>query len=55
VIYPGDTLTYSTCLADFYDKTGRSGTMRFVVRDTTVRNQHGEVVAMVRNPFILAW
>jgi acyl dehydratase len=55
VIYPGDTLTYSTCLADLYEKTGRSGTMRFVVRETTIRNQHGEVIAVMRNPFILAW
>ena len=55
VIYPGDTLTYSTCLADFYEKTGRSGTMRFVVRETTVTNQHGESVAVMRNSFILDW
>jgi acyl dehydratase len=55
VIYPGDTLTFSTCLADIYEKTGRSGTMRFVVRQTTVTNQHGKTVAMVRNPFILGW
>ena len=55
VIYPGDTLLYSTCLVDIYEKTGRSGTMRFVVRETTVTNQHGEVVAVLRNPFILRW
>jgi acyl dehydratase len=55
VIYPGDTLTYSTCLSDFYDKTGRSGTMRFVVRETTITNQHGEIVAVMRNAFVLGW
>jgi acyl dehydratase len=55
VIYPGDTLTYSTCLSDLYEKTGRSGTMRFVVRETTITNQHGETVAVMRNSFILAW
>ena len=55
VVYPGDTLTYSTCIADAYEKTGRSGKMRFVVRETTVSNQHGEKVALVRNPFILGW
>ena len=55
VIYPGDTLTYSTCLADLYEKTGRSGTMQFAVRETTVTNQHGVVVAVMRNPFILSW
>lgn len=55
VVYPGDTLIYSTCLVDMYEKTGRSGTLRFVVRETTVTNQHGEVVAVLRNPFILGW
>ena len=55
VIYPGDVLTYSTCLVDIYEKTGRSGTMRFVVRETTVTNQHGDTVAVLRNPFILGW
>ena len=38
VISPGDVLTYSTCLVDIYEKTGRSGTMRFVVRETKVTN-----------------
>ena len=54
-VHPGDTLTYSTCLADLYDKTGRTGTMRFAVRETTVSNQYGETVALIRNPFILRW
>jgi MaoC dehydratase-like protein len=38
-----------------YEKTGRSGTMHFVVRETTVTNQHGHMVAVLRNPFILGW
>jgi acyl dehydratase len=54
-VYPGDTLTYSTCLTDLYEKTGRSGTMHFVIREMTVTNQHGETVAQIRNPFILRW
>ena len=54
-VYPGDTLTYTTRLADLYEKTGRSGTMRFVVRETTVTNQGGETVAVLRNSFILGW
>ena len=54
-VYPGDTLTYTTRLADLYEKTGRSGTMRFVVRETTVINQDGETVALLRNSFILGW
>jgi acyl dehydratase len=55
VVYPGDTLTYSTCLADIYEKTGRSGIMHFAVRETTITNQHGHLVAVMRNPFVLAW
>ncbi len=55
VIYPDDTLTFSTCLVDMYEKTGRSGVMRFVVRQTTVTNHHGNTIAVMRNPFILDW
>jgi acyl dehydratase len=55
VIYPGDTLTYATRLSDMYEKTGRSGTMRFIVRETAVTNQHGEMVAQLHNTFILGW
>jgi hypothetical protein len=29
--------------------------MRFVVRETTVTNQQGDTVAVLRNPFILGW
>ena len=54
-VYPGDTLIYTTRLADLYEKTGRSGTMRFVVRETTVTNQDGDTVAVLRNSFILGW
>lgn len=55
VVYPEDVLTYATCIVDMYEKTGRSGTMRFIVRETTVTNQHGDTVAVLRNPFILGW
>ena len=54
-VYPGDTLTYTTRLADLYEKTGRSGTMRFVVRETVVTNQDAQTVAVLRNSFILGW
>lgn len=55
VVYPDDVLTYVTCLVDMYEKTGRSGTMRFVVRETHVTNQHDVTVAVFRNTFILGW
>ncbi len=50
-IYAGDSLTASSHLKDVYAKTGRSGTMVFVVWETTFRNQDGEVVAEVQESF----
>ena len=50
-VYAGDTLTASSHLKDVYAKTGRSGTMVFVVWETTFRNQHDEVVAEVQESF----
>ena len=42
---PGDTLSAKTQVKDVYAKTGRSGTMVFVVRRTTYSNQDGDEVA----------
>lgn len=50
-IYAGDTITAASRLKDVYAKTGRSGTMVFVVWETTFRNQHGETVAEVQESF----
>ena len=50
-VYAGDTLTASSHLKEVYAKTGRSGTMVFVVWETTFRNQHDEVVAEVQESF----
>ena len=50
-IYAGDSVTASSHLKDVYAKTGRSGTMVFVVWETTFRNQNGEVVAEVQESF----
>lgn len=44
-IRPGDTLSAKTQVKDVYAKTGRSGTMVFVVRRTTYSNQDGDEVA----------
>ena len=46
-IRPGDTLTASSTIREIYEKTGRSGSMYFVVFRTQIRNQRGEVVANV--------
>ncbi len=50
-ICAGDTLTASSHLKDVYAKTGRSGTMVFIVWETTFRNQDGQVVAEVQESF----
>ena len=50
-IVAGDQLTASSHLKDVYPKTGRSGTMVFIVWETTFRNQRGEVVADVQESF----
>ena len=50
-IHVGDSLTASSHLKDVYAKTGRSGTMVFVVWETTFSNQDGEVVAEVQESF----
>ena len=51
-IRPGDEITLSSSVKEIYDKTGRSGTMVFVVIRTTLRNQKGEVVAHVDHRFM---
>ncbi len=50
-IYAGDHLTASSHLKDVYAKTGRSGTMVFMVWETTFRNQNGNVVADVQESY----
>jgi len=43
----GDVLTATSTVHDIYEKTGRSGTMAFVVLRTTVTNQRNERVAII--------
>lgn len=50
-ILAGDFLTASSHLKEVYPKTGRSGTMVFIVWETTFRNQNGEVVAEVQESY----
>jgi len=51
-IYAGDTLTATTGLKDVYTKTGRSGTMVFVVWETSFSNQDGQKVADVQESHV---
>ncbi len=46
-IRPGDVLTSVATVHDIYEKTGRSGTMSFIVLRTVVTNQRGEQVAVI--------
>jgi len=48
-IRPGDTITVRSTLHDVYEKTGRSGSMVFVVVRFTLANQRGELLANVDN------
>jgi len=46
-VRPGDVLTARSTVHDVYEKTGRTGTMTFVVFRTSVSNQRGDLVAVV--------
>ena len=51
-IRPGDTITGVDRIAEVYEKTGRSGSMIFIIRESEFTNQHGETVAIVRQSLI---
>ena len=46
---PGDTLLCRSRIVDIYEKTGRSGPMGFVVRETVATDRTGEVVGAMRH------
>ncbi len=51
-IRPGDQITLSSAVKEIYEKTGRSGSMVFVVVRSTLKNQRDEVVAHVDHRFM---
>jgi acyl dehydratase len=51
-IRPGDAVTLSSAVKEIYEKTGRTGTMVFVVIRSTLKNQKGEVVAHIDHRFM---
>jgi acyl dehydratase len=51
-IKPGDTITLSSHVKEIYEKTGRTGSMVFVIVRSTLKNQDGEVVAHVDHRFM---
>ena len=52
-IYAGDTITLTAKYADVSERSGRTGSMVFVITELTFKNQHGEVVATGRNTGIM--
>jgi acyl dehydratase len=46
-VRPGDVLTMLSTIHDIYEKTGRSGSMYFIVIRNEVTNQRGEKVAVI--------
>jgi acyl dehydratase len=51
-IRPGDSITLKSYVKEIYEKTGRSGSMVFVVIRSTLTNQRGDVVAHVDHRFM---
>ena len=51
-IRPGDAITVVSTLHEVYEKTGRTGSMIFVVVRFTMTNQRHETVAVVDNRFM---
>jgi len=51
-IRPGDDVTLSSHVKEIYEKTGRSGTMAFVVVRSTLKNQRNEAVAHIDHRFM---
>jgi len=48
-IKPGETFLCRGRVVDVYEKTGKSGPMAFVVRETTATDGEGEIVAVSRH------
>jgi acyl dehydratase len=50
-ICAGDTITISSAVTEIYEKTGRSGKLKFTVIRSTLRNQHGAIVTRIDHRF----
>jgi N-terminal half of MaoC dehydratase len=48
-IRPGEMFVCRSRVVDVYEKTGRSGPMAFVVRETAVTDRTNEIVATIRH------
>ena len=52
-IKPGETFLCHGKIVDIYEKTGKSGPMAFVVRETTVTDRANEIVATIRHVTVI--
>ncbi len=52
-IRPGETYVCRSRVVDLYEKTGRSGAMAFVVRETAVTDRQNEIVATMRSTTVV--
>ncbi|MGH7899770.1 MAG: FAS1-like dehydratase domain-containing protein [Candidatus Binatia bacterium] len=52
-IRAGDVIHMKNVLHEVYEKTGRSGSMVFLVSRQTMTNQNGELVARIDSRFVL--
>ena len=48
-IQPGHTYLCRSRIVDIYEKTGRSGPMAFVVRETAIADRQNEIVGIMRH------
>ncbi len=48
----GDEITATTRMADAYEKAGSSGSLLFIIFETSFANQHGQTVARLRGTAI---
>jgi hydroxyacyl-ACP dehydratase HTD2-like protein with hotdog domain len=52
-IQPGQTYVCRARIVDIYEKTGRSGPMAFVVRETAITDRHNDVVGTMRQVTVI--
>ena len=50
---PGETFVCRPKLTDIYEKSGKSGPMAFVVRETSVTDKDGDLVATLRGVTVI--
>lgn len=48
-VYVGDQLTFQNRLVDIYARQGRRALVIYLVRETEIRNQHGELVVRLHS------